>query len=92
MKQTVSRVIKSENYNVQLPVVLLEVTNSTGCLELFVKNKLNFMFHFFQHVTMVLRKTETTSYKSKVEQYLVTHRKIYPLYRNYKIVVSLQKI
>ena len=62
MKQTVSRVIKSENYNVQLPVVLLEVTNPTGCLELFVKNKLNFMFHIFQHVTMVLRKAETTNF------------------------------
>ena len=62
MKQTVSRVIKSENYNVQLPVVLLEVTNPTGCLELFVKNKLNFMFHIFQHGTMVLRKAETTNF------------------------------
>ena len=63
MKQTVSRVIKSENYNVQLPVVLLEVTNPTGCLELFVKNKLNFMFNSFQHVTMVFIKEKTTNLK-----------------------------
>ena len=50
MKQTISRLIKSVHYNVQLPVVLLEVTNPTGCLELFVKNKLNFELKILSHL------------------------------------------